>query len=92
MRSDYRGKVKRGISMDLSESQLHSFIIKLWLEDATEETNRPAWSGQIKHVPSGEHRYIRSFDEIADFIKPYMKSKDFERGRWWRWVKRLRLL
>ncbi|PYS42053.1 MAG: hypothetical protein DMF71_10045 [Acidobacteria bacterium] len=80
--------------MDLSESHLHSFIIKLWLEEATEEADRTAWRGQIKHVPSGEHRHIKSFDEIADFIWPYLKLKGVEAGhgvRLWRWIGRGRL-
>jgi hypothetical protein len=64
--------------MDLSESQLHSFIIKLWLENPNEKTNGTAWRAQIKHVPGGEHRYVKSFEEIADFIEPYLKAAGVE--------------
>jgi hypothetical protein len=59
--------------MDLRESQLHSFVIKLWLEDALENTTRTAWRAKITHVPGGEHRYIKSFDEMADFITVHLK-------------------
>lgn len=58
--------------MDLSESQLHSFIIKFWLEDALENTKPTAWRAKITHVPGGEHRYIKSFDEMADFITAHL--------------------
>ena len=64
--------------MDLDESQLHSFVIKFWLEDALEKTNRTAWSAKITHVPGGEHRYIRSFDEMADFITAHLKWSGVE--------------
>lgn len=79
---------------ELVEAQLHSFIVKLWLEDATDDTDGTAWRGQIKHVPSGEHRHIKSFDEITDFIRPYVKSKGAGPGaRGWLsgWARLLRL-
>ena len=79
--------------MDLSESQPHSFIIKLWLEEASVEAGQTAWRGQIKHVPGGEQRHIKNFDEITDFIKPYLKSKSAEpgwRARAWRRIRRMR--
>lgn len=80
--------------MDLSEAQLHSFIIKLWVEDAAGKGNRNAWSGQIRHVPGGEHRYIKNFDEMTEFIRPYLPTNNTEyspRGMW-RWIiKRLGL-
>jgi hypothetical protein len=60
--------------MDLIESQLHSFIIKFWLEDTLENTKRTAWTGKITHVPGGEQRYIKSFDEMADFITAHLRS------------------
>jgi hypothetical protein len=59
--------------MDLGESQLHSFIIKLWLDDSLENAKPTAWRGKITHVPGGEHRYIKSSDEIAEFISVHLK-------------------
>ncbi len=64
--------------MDLGESQLHSFVIKFWLEDALENTKRTAWRAKITHVPGGEDRYIKSFDEMADFITAHLKWSDVE--------------
>jgi len=79
--------------MDLSEAQLHSFIIKLWLEDAAGKGNRSAWSGQIRHVPGGEHRYIKNFDEMTEFMRPYLTSGNTEHGSrgMSKWIKRLGL-
>jgi hypothetical protein len=79
--------------MDLGKSQLHSFIIKLWLEDSLENAKQTEWRGKITHVPGGEHRYIKSFDEIAEFISVHLKWTGVENPTdgWLRkWIGRLR--
>jgi len=58
--------------MHTPEAKLHSFIVKLWLEDAGDETNQMGWHGYITHVPSGERRYLRELADILKFIKPYL--------------------
>ncbi|MDT7602292.1 MAG: hypothetical protein QOF61_289 [Acidobacteriota bacterium] len=58
--------------MDLTESQVHSFIVKLWLDSVAEEAERAAWHGHITHVPGGERRYFKDLDEIRHFIEPYL--------------------
>jgi hypothetical protein len=80
--------------MRFAESQLHSFIVKLWLEDVNEEGSSRTWGGQIKHVPGGECRHIRSLEEITNFIKPYLGTVGDEAGlsaRLRRWMKYLGL-
>ena len=80
------------MSMDSYESHVQSFIIKFWLEKKTEKA-RTAWSGQIKHVPSGAQRYVKSFDEMIDFISPYLNLNGVEHEQVgiWKWLKRRRL-
>lgn len=77
--------------MDLSEAQVHSFIVKLWLESVADGADRAAWHGQITHVPGGERRVFRDLDEIRLFIEPYL-GEAFEgarsRHRVRRWLKR----
>jgi hypothetical protein len=58
--------------MDTPESTLHSFIVKLWLEDAGDEVGTVIWHGHITHVPSGERRYLRDLDSILSFVKSYI--------------------
>lgn len=80
--------------MDLSESHVHSFIVKLWLESVTEEAGRAVWHGQITHVPGGERRHFRDLDEIRDFIEPYMGEGRGGRahgGVMSRWLRRWRM-
>ena len=61
--------------MGLAESTVHSFIIKLWLEDEGGEA-RLAWHGYITHVPSGTRRYLKRLSDITDFIKQYADDND----------------
>ena len=56
--------------MDLSESNTHSFVVKIWLEDEAQVR----WRGHITHVPGGERRYVDDLGEIPDFIAPYLEA------------------
>ena len=68
-----------------------SFIIRFWVDELPEGGAHPQWRGQITHVPSGERRYLQSFDEIRSFIVPYLQALGVElntqsgkrRRRWW---------
>ena len=62
--------------MDLAESTVHSFIVKLWLEDEGGENSRLRWHGYITHVPSGTRRYFKTLSDITDFIKQYVDGND----------------
>ena len=76
--------------MDLSESTVHSFIIKLWLEgDATSFV----WHGHITHVPSGERRYFKKLSGITDFVSEYLdgrKTQSDLKSRMKGWLKKRR--
>lgn len=77
--------------MDLPESDVHSFIVKLWFERSADEAARAAWHGHITHVPGGERRYIKELDDIAAFIEPYLRAagaRPSPRGRLRRWLRR----
>lgn len=67
--------------MDLAESTVHSFIVKLWLEDADSEAGRLKWHGSITHVPSGTRRQFRELSEITDFIEQYVDDNDDRANR-----------
>jgi hypothetical protein len=77
--------------MDFPESDSHSFIVKIWREEAAEETERAAWRGHITHVPSGERRYVKDLDGIVAFVVPYLEHLGANipiRWRLRRWLKR----
>jgi hypothetical protein len=68
--------------MDLPESDVQSFILKLWFESSAEEgPPRVLWHGQITHVGSGERRYFKELDEVAAFIEPYLRAAGVEPKR-----------
>jgi hypothetical protein len=79
--------------MDMPESKVHSFIVKLWQDEAgNDETEKPVWHGYITHVPDGERRYLKRLRDIADFIARFLEDGSFERERRSRlksWLRRL---
>ena len=78
--------------MDFAESTPHSFIVKLWLEDAGGKKKRRVWRGYITHVPTGARRYLKSLGDITEFIRGYLDGSDAKVGSTSRarnWLKRL---
>jgi hypothetical protein len=76
--------------MDLAESTVHSFIVKLWLEDGG-ETSRLKWHGYITHVPSGARRSFIKLSEVTDFIEQYIDDDGArvpDRSRLKGWLRR----
>ena len=57
----------------MRESEIHSFVVKIWLEETVEEAGRAKWRGHITDVLSGERRYLQRLSEIGDFIMPYLE-------------------
>jgi len=70
--------------MEPPETNTQSFIVKLWLEEIDEDVGRITWRGHITHVSSGERRYLKDLDGIADFIAPYLERMGARLGRRWR--------
>jgi hypothetical protein len=58
----------------------HSFIVKVWLEEAATETAPATWRGHITHVPDGKRRFLQDLSEIAPFIVPYLVAMGVEPG------------
>jgi hypothetical protein len=72
------------VATHLSEPDVQSFIIKLWIEKASERAGAAVWRGYITHVPSGRRRYLKDLDEITAFITPYLKAMGVRVGMWGR--------
>jgi hypothetical protein len=72
-----------------SEFNVHSFIVKLWLEETNDDSE--IWRGYITHVPGGERRYLKDLDEIPIFIAPYVGAVGTRSTKWHsirRWLTR----
>ncbi|MDT5267884.1 MAG: hypothetical protein QOH49_70 [Acidobacteriota bacterium] len=63
-----------GTDLDVHGSNIHSFIIKLWVEPAAEKSTSVSWRGNITHVPDGRRQYLRELEDITAFIEPYIKE------------------
>jgi hypothetical protein len=70
--------------MSLYESSTHSFIVKIWLEERTDESDPLIWRGHITHVPSGRRRYLRNLDEITGFVALFLQDMGVQLGKFWR--------
>jgi len=76
--------------MDVAESTLHSFIVKLWLDYEGGKKGRRVWRGYITHVPSGAQRYLNSLSDIEEFIKEYLDENEIHRkSRVSEWLRRV---
>lgn len=62
--------------MDDDTSVAHSFVVRLWREFYSAESDRVIWRGHITHVASGERRYIQDLLEIPPFIAAYLEPWD----------------
>ena len=51
---------------------IHSFVIRIWLDEAETQTRLPAWHGQITYVRDGEQQYIKELNEISGFINAHL--------------------
>ena len=57
-----------------AEFNVHSFIVKVLVEEDATKNSEIIWHGHITHVPSGERRYLKNRGEITAFIEPYLKA------------------
>ena len=62
--------------MGIPETAIHSFVVRIWLEEMVEETGQLRWRGHITHVPSNQRQYIEDLDEIKQFIARYLQIPD----------------
>jgi hypothetical protein len=72
------------IVMDEIEFATQSFIVKVWVEERAKKGSRDVWRGHITHVPDNRRRYLKSLDEIGDYIAPYLDAMGVEPGMRWR--------
>ena len=71
-------------TVETSEANTHSFIVKIWLEVTAEETRPAVWCGQITHVPSGEQRTFSRLCNMTAFVAPSLVSMGVKPSSWQR--------
>jgi hypothetical protein len=55
--------------VDAREPETHSFIVKIWLEEAGGDAAPDVWRGHATHVPNGERLYFSRIDDIVTVIR-----------------------
>jgi len=77
--------------MDLTGSDVQSFIVKLWFEETAGGNQRRLSHGYVTHVSSGKRRYVMGLDGITEFIAECFALAGVKLGVRWRltlWSKR----
>ena len=64
--------------MEPVETNAHSFVIRLRLEETATEASPALWRGHITHIPGNERHYLEDLDEIKRFIAPYLRSANVD--------------
>jgi hypothetical protein len=73
--------------MDPFESETHSFVVKIWLEEAEDAQGSPTWRGHITHVASNQRKYVEDLGGITKFISIYLEKMGVEVGERWHGIK-----
>jgi hypothetical protein len=59
-------------SNDEIETNSHTFVLKVWVEEIVEETKSAHWRGRITHVLNGEHIYFEDLETLQHFLEAYL--------------------
>ena len=70
--------------MDPLPSQIHSFVIKTWIDPVEPGVSSARWHGQITHVGTGHQRSVRELHQITGFIASYLETMGVDLGLRWR--------
>jgi hypothetical protein len=54
------------------ETNIQSFIVKIWVEEVKSVNGKATWRGYIIHVPSGRRKYLQKLDDVTDFMTPFI--------------------
>ncbi len=57
-------------------ASIHSFVIRVWLEENSSDSGDAVWRGHITHVESKARRHFDRLGETLDFIQPYLADRN----------------
>jgi hypothetical protein len=57
---------------------VHSFVIRIWLEEAAMDAEHSHWRGHITHIPSAQRCYFIDLDQVKGFITSFLHEQDSE--------------
>ena len=53
---------------------IHSFVVRIWLEETHANPRLSVWRGHITYVNTGDRHYFENINEIPTFIAPHLKE------------------
>jgi hypothetical protein len=74
------------ISDNEIESDVHSFVIKIWLDDKNIRRGTITWRGHITHVADARRQYVQRLVNIVTFILPYLQEMGVQVSMSWRFI------
>jgi len=63
---------KRRTDAEGQRSEIHSFVVRIWLEEVETGSRTVSWHGHITYVSNGERSYFQSLSEIPEFIQTHL--------------------
>lgn len=55
-------------------ANIHSFVVRLWLEKLANGDCLTVWRGHITHIPGGERSFITDISSVPDLIQPFLQD------------------
>jgi hypothetical protein len=56
------------------ELNIHSFVVRVWLEEMQANPRQIVWRGHITYVNNGTRHYFDDINEIPAFIATHLKK------------------
>lgn len=83
--------------MDLPQSSIYestdeSFVVRVWIEQASADGHQTQWRGHITHIPSGDAQYFKDLAEVPLIMASHLQQMGVKMGFGWRvrqWLVRL---
>ncbi len=63
--------IKGNVASEPYDTIIQSFVVKIWLEEAATKEKAAVWRGRIIHVPSGERRFFKDWNELSAIMRTY---------------------
>jgi hypothetical protein len=71
-----------GIVSDSSEAEVHSFLVKIWIEPAEGPRHRREWHGRVSHVSDGTVHAFRNLGCLSLYLGAYLRSAGLSVSPW----------
>lgn len=69
---------------DAAAQMTQSFVVRIWIEEVVDPSNRVAWRGHITHVPDRSRRYFEDLSGVPIFVAPYLEGMGIRFSWYWR--------